>query len=253
MKARINTYAFQQTTVDSASLGVLGTVAHPLTEPGDYEGTVFKNGFEMARFSLRVALDAGDTQVDIDLATLPSSRGRPEPCGCDGKGSSGHSPALKPGGYLVLYASTGAGGFHVLLDKLSGEKVKGDKPAAVFDSRILNKGDLFIASLLRPGLYEMAELHSGAKGSIVVAYPQPGGKPYAPPPPATVRVSDKGFTPAKLDVAAAQGVVFTVESGGAAIRISLQKPDDGPAKRATPRGKVRWTNPRPPEAPSETR
>jgi len=172
MKARVNTFALRQNLVESAELGVLGTVAHQLTDEGDYRGTVYRDKTEIATFRISVEPDGKNQQADIDFAALiphkRRQRGRFE--------EPTHS--VVPKGYLVLYVSEGPGGFSVRLDKLGKTK-----PQRVFDSRMLRRGDLFVVSLIRPGLYELTDSYGKGKGQITVAYPQAGKKPYVPSPP----------------------------------------------------------------------
>ncbi len=231
MKARVNTFALQQTVVESSSLAVLGMVAHPLPDEGNYQGTVYRGGSEVATFNVSVDADFKDRQADVDLSALAPHRRRQR------EAHKAPDYSLAPESYLLLYVSQGPGGFSVRLDKLG----KG-KPKRVFDTRNLRKGDLFVASLLRPGTYEMTNRSGEGKGQITVAYPEAGKKPYLPSPPETVVVTEKGFKPSKVKVGAAQGVVFNVEADKSAIAVSLAKPDDGPRQKGE-RDKFRWQKP----------
>lgn len=234
MKTRINTYALRQTTVRSASLGVLGSVAHPMNEDGVYAGTVFQDGKPVAAFRIEVGANFSKSQADVDLALLIPRRKAME--------SRHDSPSfeLVSKGYLVMYVSEGPGGFHVALERAGRRE---DRAGSVFDSRTLQQGDLFIVTLLRPGLYEMHDDLGKAKGQIKVTYPKPGKNPYVPAEPARVDVTADGFRPAEVSVGAAQGVVFTVSTAKASLAVGLAQPDDGPRKKDERRDKVRWTNP----------
>jgi hypothetical protein len=229
MNARINTHALRQTTIESAQLGVLGSIAHPIAEDGVYSGTVFQRGIQIASFRLTVDAKFANTQVDVDLSKLDSDDRCPE------KHRGAHEFELKSKGFVVLYVSEGPGDFYVVLSRL-GEAQKVD-----FDSRTLKSGDLFIASMLRPGEYAMVDQLGKAKGRISVAYPKVGKEPYRPGEPARVVVSPEAFKPAEVKIGAAQAVVFSFETPKSAIQVKLEKPDDGP-KTETP-GRVRWTKP----------
>jgi len=240
MKARINTYAFRQTRIESARLGVLGTVAHPIADEGEYVGTVRKGKRQVATFHLTVDSEVKQAQANVDLANL-TPKGR-------------HSKRLRPAsfsmtskGYLVLYVSEGAGGVYVVLDKLGAEKRNEDTRRRAFDSRRLGREDVFIVSLLRPGRYEMTDQTSRSEGHVTVAYPKPQRQPYVPPEPEKVAVSEKGFRPAELELRAAQSIVFTIGAEEASLRVQLVEPDDGPGGKGERRGKTRWTNPLRPE------
>lgn len=240
MKARINTYAFRQTRIESASLGVLGTIAHPISDEGEYAGTVLQRGIQVATFQLRVDSEVNNPQANVDLATLIPERRRRE------ERFKEPSFAVTSKGYLVLYVSQGPGGFHVLLDKLGVDKDYEGKPLRVFDSRTLQQGDVFIVSLLRPGRYKVTDRLGKGRGQMKVAYPTSEKQPYAPPPPEGISVTEEGFNPTELGIRAAQGVVFTIQAAKASLTVNLVEPDEGPRKKGEIRDKVRWSNPSPP-------
>src|SRR5262245_43298510 len=152
MKARINTHALRCTLMDSARLGVLGTVIHPLAEEGVYAGVVLRDEAELATFEVRVDSRVEETQVDLDLAAVA------------GGGASRHHQDLRlnvaPKGYLVLHAPEGPGGFRVRLARTASGKGK----ARPFDSHALQAGDCFVVTPLRPGLYAVAGQSGKARG-----------------------------------------------------------------------------------------
>lgn len=240
MKARINTHAFRQTRIESARLGVLGTVAHPISDEGEYMGTVMRGQQQMGTFHLTVDSEVKQAQANVDLANLTPERPR-------NTRLRPPSFAMTSKGYLVLYVSEGAGGFHVVLDKLGAEKRNEDKRRRAFDSRQLGREDVFIVSLLRPGRYEMTDQTSRSEGRVTVAYPKPQRQPYVPPDPEKVAVTEKGFRPAELELRAAQSIVFTLGVQEASLRVQLVEPDDGPGGKGEGHGKTRWTNPLRPE------
>lgn len=233
MKARINTHAFRQICLESDALGVLASIAHPLAEAGKYRGVVRQDGIEVAAFRASVEVDATKQQADVDLARLADTRRR--------LSSRVEEPLyrVKPGGWLVLFVSEGPGGFSVLVDRVEEEG------GSSFDSRELGEGDVFIATLIRPGRYRLRERDGRYEGSLTVTYPAPGEKPYQPQPPVTVKVTSKGFDPSELSVSPTQGVVFAVQTSSAAIKIDCVEPDDGPRKAREDKesAKFRWTNP----------
>lgn len=175
-KAFINFPVFTQTTLDSGALTMLGVVIHSFPEPGEYQGTASRGERDVGEFYLRVDKESGAMQVDVDLATLdqPSA----EPCECkSGRHERGRHYVVNPKGYAVFHVSRGLGGYAVRVGR-----VEQDSYAAVFDSREIGEGDLFAATLVRPGTYSVTNLKSGAKGEIVVTYPPKVGKErYSPP------------------------------------------------------------------------
>ncbi len=68
MKAFINHHLFTQTSLDSGSLTMLGSVIHTLPKPGEYEGRVILGTQTTATFRLSIGTDFRATQVNIDLA-----------------------------------------------------------------------------------------------------------------------------------------------------------------------------------------
>lgn len=240
MKARVNIYAFRETKIQSASLGVLGNVAHPLAEDGDYLGTVFQDGKEAAAFRLRVDAQVSSPQAEVDLAGMiarsNASREQREDAVFE----------VKSKGYLVLYVSEGPGGFHVVLARATPDK----RARNVFDSRTLQQEDVFIVTLLRPGAYEMREEFGKAKGQIKVAYPKAGKRAFVAPNAVQVKVTSEAFDPSDVGLEAAQSVVFMVAAARASVTVGLVEPEDAPRKKDEGREKVRWTNPIPPRGES---
>jgi hypothetical protein len=212
-----NRYLFTQIDLDSGSLTSLGVVMHSFGKPGLYRGQVRRGEQETGAFLLRVGEDFPQMQVDIDLAHLIS----PTDC-CDDKRGAGYSANAR--GYVVFHVSDGPGGFHVVVGR--EDMAKGETP---FDSRELHDGDLFAATILRPGTYVVANSLSKTreKADLVVAYPQLEARRYRSLPVQMVELSDKGFTPERLRVEVTQSQVFQIRSA-ARVRINLQKPDDGP-------------------------
>lgn len=237
MKARINSHVIKARNVASYPLGVLGSIAHPIKEEGEYLGIINLKNQEIARFSLKVDADSKETQVDIDFAEVHKQSFQ--------KSSDGLLKYnLNSKGYLMLYASSGPGGYHISLKKIKGKTVK-----SVFDSKSLSKGDLFILTLLRPGDYELIEKSSRSVSKITVTYPKVEKKPFSPGKPVTISILDTGFSSkAKaIKVDPGQGIVMQIKSTKSAIVAKLVKPDDGPKKRN--RGKRKneshtWVNPR---------
>ncbi|MBY0395178.1 MAG: hypothetical protein K2X91_01745, partial [Thermoleophilia bacterium] len=223
MKARVNTHALSATRFDSASLGVLGTIAHRLEKSGRHLGTIWRGESAAGRFEIAVDDDSEAAQVDLDLAHPEAAAAAC--CDCPpGKGGVPAGLVVRPGGYLVLYLSEGAGGFHVTLDHAPERGA--EKPARVFDSRRLGAGDLFVVTLIRPGAYAMQEASGGAKGVAEVAYPKPGKTPFQPPEPVTVKLDKGRMDPPRVALAAGQGLIFAVGMEGAAISVALTQPRD---------------------------
>ncbi|NIS69849.1 MAG: hypothetical protein GTO12_13125 [Proteobacteria bacterium] len=177
----------------------------------------------MGRFRVGVEEQCSAIQVDIDLEALnlPFSK--------HFESEQRNRFLVNPRGYTVFHVSNGAGGYAVVLKRSDG---KGE--VTVFDSRELNKGDLFAVTLLRPGTYSVTNVNTKAQGEIVVAYPTIGKVPYRPPEPVSIQCTENALKPNKVNLKPAQGHVYRFETPSR-IRIELVKPDDGPkALRKSP-------------------
>lgn len=223
MKARVNTFAVQQSCLQSSALGVLGSIAHPIGKPGDFTGRVMQGKTQVAEFSLHADPDVDATQATIDLARIagPPLVGQPYKV---------HKYSVNSDGYLMLFVSEGPGGFWVQL--LSHGK---DRQALAFDSRRLKPGDLFIATLIRPGTHQ-AKMPK-AVAAIRIRAPEASDKPFQPPPPAGMTCTKTGFVPKRLEVYATQGIVFNFEITSG-VQIDLIKP--ATTRGAKPFRSVRW-------------
>jgi hypothetical protein len=219
INARINQLLFTQTSLDSGALTMLGVVIHSFKEPGRYRGTVLLKERPLGRFDLMVDDDCEDAQVNIDLASL--------------KGEE--SFRVSPRGAVVFHVSRGPGGFAVRVGRLTGEKED-----EVFDSRELKEGDMFAATLIRPGNYTVSNAITRASGEIMVSYPQVGDAPYKPDDPVSIAVG-QSLSPSSIKIGPAQGQVYRI-GVPSRIRIDLARPDDGP-KGPGPRPRPGWRKP----------
>jgi hypothetical protein len=218
---------FTQMGIDSGSLTMLGAVVHSLGGPGEYRGTVRKEGEGQAVFYISVDKNSPVAQIDIDLAALTHTA--PElpdkDCGCEGEKNRF---SVNPRGYALFRVSGGPGGYNVHLRKaVEAEDTK------IFDSRKLSDGAIFSATILRPGTYTAANLLGPGKAKIVVSYPQRGKTAYRPPAPVRVLATEKGFYPERIKLKPAQGLLFECKSLSR-IKIELVEPDDGPSRAAKP-------------------
>ena len=230
MKAYIKRHLITQTGLDSGALTMLGSVVHRFSEPGEYLVTILRDNEAVGRFQLTVEKECPAMQVDIDLATLHRLASE-HPVGEVEKRFK-----VNPEGYAVFHVSRGAGGYAVVASRMGRKRES--KP---FDSRELKDGDLFAATMIRPGTYSVTNVITGAKGEIVVAYPRIGKKPYRPPEPVSIYWTENALEPDRIDINPAQGQVhhFKVPSR---IKIELVKPDDGLEGPRPPRI-ARWRKP----------
>jgi len=202
MRAFIHHHLFTQTSLDSGSLTMLGSVVHNFSEPGNYRGRVVRGTETTASFRLRVDEECPAMQVNIDLATLASPVPEPvvDESACP---EPGRQFAVNPKGYTLFYVSQGRGGYATLV----GKPEEGYE-AQPFDSRELKEGDMFASTIIRPGIYSVVNVVTGAQGEIAVAYPRIGTAPYRPPAPVFIECTENALAPDRIEIKPAQGQVY---------------------------------------------
>ena len=222
----ISTSLFTQIGLDSGALTQLGSVVHPVPEPGEYRGVVLVDEQQVADFAFVVAKQ-GRPQLDVDVAALVGPAD--DDCGCGPRADDG---PLAAGGHLLLHVGSGRAAYAVVVSAVTAN----GRSQVVLDTRELAKGDLFAATVLRPGRYRVANTVTGAEAKLDVAYPELGRRPMLPGEPVRVTVGER-FEPDDISVRASQGQVYAVESG-ARIVIELVEPYDRKPRGDGPRH--RW-------------
>ena len=221
----VNRELFTQVGADSGALTMLAAIAHRFGEPGDYLGVVMREDVEVGSFRLRSDESSPARQVDIDLAAFGPGPAQPDP-DCDCQAEDPHRTfVVHPSGYAVFHVSRGPGGFRVRVGRPRQEEAEPE-----FDSACLEGEDMFMLTMIRPGTYSMQNSLTGARGEIVVPYPEPAKGPYRPPAPVEIGSSEKAFRPTRAKVQPAQGVVWRFKSPGR-IELDLVKPQDSPKGR----------------------
>lgn len=222
MKPMLDQHMFTQIGLDSGALTILGAVVHNFPERGAYRGVVLRNDRIETTFYLMVDENSPASQVHIDLARLndlPSkaccTSDHPEP---------GPHFVVNPKGYAVFYVSSGAGGYAVHVGTIDA----GPKPKS-FDSRELREGDLFSATLLRPGKYVVTNVKTESKLEIEVAYPRMGKTAYSPPDPIKIECTSDGIRAEHTKLRPAQGQLYHFKTPSRII-IDLVEPNDGPVR-----------------------
>ncbi len=239
LKTTLDPNLYTQIGLDSGSLTMLGTIAHPLGEAGEYRGALHLGADVKAVFFITADSNSPIAQATVDLAGLEkaqsgsSASAGEESCGCaDGstQGSSGKKYTVNPRGYVLFHLQSGQGGYYVHLRRIdAAENDKG------YDTRTLKNGDAFTAMILRPGTYSIKNVAGKGAAQVVVHYPKVGDKPYVPPAPVRIECTANGFdTKGKLELGVGQGLVFHARTDSR-IEIKLEKADDGPAR--TDRGR----------------
>ncbi len=230
MKAIINSFIFSQINLDNAQLTMLTSVVHKISEPGVYDGTIYRGADVVGRFKLAVSDMSPEkcsieskNQVNIDLKSLdlpPSGQIESQSKNCF---------QVKTGGYAVFHVSSGAGGYHIELKETGTEG--GGK--IVFDSRKLEEEDNFVAIPLRPGKYSITNVETKAKAELIVAYPEVGKIPKQPQA-TKIECSQKEIEPEKIKINPTEPLLFSFKVPSR-IKIELVKPED--LQKAVPQKK----------------
>jgi hypothetical protein len=249
MKLTFDQNLFTQTGLDSGALNMLGALTHSLSEPGDYRGSVHRGSENIAAFYIVADKNSPVAQANIDLSTLdpsvikaPSHHLDDQGPRCCGDSHSGTTTqfTVNPKGFLVFHVSAGAGGYAVMVRKAAE-----DPNTTIFNSRELSEGDVFSASIIRPGTYSVENVLTNAKGQIIVAYPRRGETAYRPPGPIVFHCSANEIEPERADLQPGQGINFHFKVRSR-IKIELLRADDGPGTPLGPtiRGWKKATLPR---------
>ncbi len=223
MKAIINPFVFSQVNLDSASLTMLTSAIHKISELGVYDGIIQRGPDTVGRFRLAVSdfspeicVTESKNQVNIDLKSLDL------PAADHIESQSKNCFQVRIGGYVVFHLSNGAGGYAVELRKTGTES----KGKIVFDSRKLNENDHFVATPLRPGTYQVINVETKAKAELVVAYPEIGKIPKQPQA-TKVECTQNQIIPEKIQINPTESLLFSFKVPSR-IKIELVTPEDRP-------------------------
>jgi len=199
-KAIINRGTILQNGFDSGRLTPLCVVIHEFQSAGEFQGKVYQDDRPVSNFRLSVNKNSTNKQVNIDLATLTPEEPR----------QSGAQPQarfdLQPGGNAVFYVSSGRGGNAVTINQI------GLQSFVVFDSRSLDKGDIFLVTLLRPGQYQLTNAITKIESQVRVNYPIAAGAPLKKLELQTTSVGPKQFGTASLEMQAIQGLAVRCDT-----------------------------------------
>ncbi|HUK71647.1 MAG TPA: hypothetical protein VLW50_23250 [Streptosporangiaceae bacterium] len=227
MSAPVQPYLFSQIGLDSGALTMLGGIVHKFGDLGQYRGVVTDPGGGTTVFQLTVDEHQAAVPLNIDLAAVAGGSIAPQ-CQCPaGHGGQPHF-VIGRSALLVLHVSGGPGGYSVHVAPAAEEPQR-----PVFDTRRLDGGDLFAATVLRPGRYTVLNTlaKSRKRSSLDVAIPQAGRSARRPDAPVQVVCARRGFEPPEIRLTAMQGCLFTCETP-ARIKIELDRPYDPPERPA---------------------
>lgn len=225
MTAPVQPYLFSQIGLDSGALTILGGIVHKFPDAGQYRGVVTGPDGDASVFQLTVDENGAALPLNLDLAAVAEGAASSQ---CQCSASHGGLPHFVLGrlAQLVLHVSGGPGRYAVHVSPAAEEPQR-----PVFDSRRLNGGDLFAATILRPGRYTVVNAlgDSGKGASLEVVVPVVGKSAHRPPPAAQVACNPGGFEPSEIHLSVMQGCVFACDTP-ARIRIELDQPYDPPER-----------------------
>jgi hypothetical protein len=198
MKPYINKPIRAQPFLDSGKITPMTAIMHRFTKPGTYNVNVFQGENQTATFPLIVDENAPKTLNRIDL------------------GSANCSSTVNPTVPTVFHAPRGTTGYSFIVEKFDG----GTK-SKVFDNKSLQDGDIFFATLLRPGEYQ-ASNQLEAKCKITVSalktrrmqFTVISQKGISRPKIETFQVecATTGFKPEKINIQPAQPLMFMIKA-----------------------------------------
>ncbi|MEN6518000.1 MAG: hypothetical protein ABFC38_07375 [Methanospirillum sp.] len=222
MRSVLDRSIFREATTDSGALAIMNSIVHRMADQGDYRGTVYRGEARVGTFLVSVhdnpegpgaERDALPRQATVDLAALDGSAG-----GAPGDCQAAFS--LAAGGHLVLSVSAGSGRYAVEIVRRERRK----EPAKVFDSQALGAGDIFVATLVRPGTYRVRDLLGNGQAELTVEYPE-SGRLAARARPVVVECGEGAMDPAAVRIQPGQALMFSCRRE-CRIAIDLERADD---------------------------
>lgn len=212
----LNRPLFALSKFDSSALTVLTTFLHSFSKVGQYDVAVRRAGKVVRRLAVNILEDAAEQQHNVDLAKLDDAG---HGCGCGAKDTF----ALKLGGVMGFYASTGTAKYTVMV-KYSNDSEK-TKTIVADSSREVPQGDLFALTLVRPGLYRLEDLKQKSESEVTVRLPK-GQKDYKPGLAKVLSIGKQSLKECgPLEIFSGQSLVFHCEAA-AHIRAELVKDDE---------------------------
>ncbi|MFM9946447.1 MAG: hypothetical protein ACKV1O_00765 [Saprospiraceae bacterium] len=244
MNSYINRTAIKKMQFRSAGVSVLSYIVHPLKDAGIYFGKIYKGEKLLDEFKIACLEGCNEKQVNINLSDFNFQQ-------IAEKGQKTYE--LSSEGYLLLYDSASNNDYQIRLEMASKDR----SPKVVFDTKVLDEGDFYAATLLRPGEYKGRNLKNNAEFEVTVVYPDNKQitKSSEVIPPANIEVKKDGFYPASVKINPGQGLVFTIKTPST-IELGLKKgyekeltydPELTRDKKSKNiRNRYRWVNPNKP-------
>ncbi|MGX7667177.1 hypothetical protein [Flavobacterium pedocola] len=203
-------------------------VAHPVYS-GTYNGTVYQHGKLLGQFELLSSEQQTETQVDIDLSVFTKSLKLQDDCDCK---SMERKYSVKDKGYVFFFVSGSEDGFHIELEPFDKKNAQGGRR---YSTKQLQKGDIVVSLIMRPGIYEITGSEK-EKCSLTVEVPKDleNYKHYLSQSTSVI-LSERGFDKKEIKTAPGEGIVVILEKDSN-IEVALLKPtevkDNGPGPKA---------------------
>lgn len=211
--AYVNTFLFNCAELSTQAITSGIMVCHPLMEPGIYNGSVYKQEKEIGSFTIVCNEAATETQADIDLFKIESSIEKS--CSC--KNDADYK--VRPGGFVIFFASFGQGSYQVSLwrDK------RNNKNVVEYTTAKLQKDDVVLLMLMRPGKFEMRGYNNQTCAVSVKLFEDINEDKRMLLEPVNIRLNDREFSNKEVNLTQGQGLVVSFETEGG-LNIKLLQP-----------------------------
>ncbi len=213
----IRAEVFNQIGVDSAALGLLSSSVHRFDRPGRYVGTAFVGDDARGEYEILVD-ESGPPSAHVDLSSFGRQRRHQADACCeDSPDPTRRAFHVGKGGSVSFYVGSGTQRWGTVIGDPS-------ERSAEFDSRRLQEGDMFAASVLRPGQYSVRNADGDGRTELIVRGVKPGKEPYRPADPIRTKMAATAGRKS-MRLGQAQGVIFTASTPMRVV-IELDKPFD---------------------------
>ena len=224
MTTAINQNLFRHREAASAGLNNLCTIVHQLKTEGAYLGEVIHGKRLLGVFRLRYERSHDVSQVNLDLSRFD------EILRINTPGDFAVDYRLGGEGYVVFHATGHHDGLYVKVARTDVEKA-----GVTFDSRKLGPQDIVVFRLWHPGRYTIANVQGKQKASLEVTGAEDGKfRNPAKLEPARATLTEKGFEPERLVVAATQAMVISIQAP-ASLALTRDADEKSPEPKRPPK------------------
>lgn len=210
MRRLINKAAIDKVTYDSSHISVLSYHTCQLKEEGTYIGYIIHKDTIIDDVKIIVSNNFESMQANIDFSTFDKE-------GIKKRGKQQFELAVN--GCLLLFNKNKNIPFQFKLEKPGKTPRKG----IIYDTKKLNKGDIYACVLLRPGLYEIVHKNN-VMGNILIEYPTRSTNRSLLNEPVRIQIHDKSLKSRTVKALPMQGIVFEFETSGS-VQVNLKEED----------------------------